>query len=161
MSGPLFRKLAKHIPFHKTLKLINHWKPLRGAGIRVTHCSEDLLEIDVEMPLKWSNTNYVGTHFGGSLYSMVDPFFMLMLIQKLGPEYIVWDKGAKIDFKKPGRGTVRAQFRFTEAEIADIKLKADSQEKYIFDKEVNVTNEQQEVVTHVVKTLYVKRKKPT
>jgi acyl-coenzyme A thioesterase PaaI-like protein len=79
-----------------------------GAGIRVTRLGPHA--VDVEMKLRRWNRNYVGTHFGGSLYSMTDPFFMLMPIENLGPEYIVWDKAATIRFKKPGRGKVRASF---------------------------------------------------
>jgi len=64
------------------------------AGIRVRRISADFQTIDVEMPLRFWNRNYVGTHFGGSLYSMCDPFFMVMLMENLGPDYIVWDKAA-------------------------------------------------------------------
>src|SRR5208282_1249110 len=97
---------------------LNLYPPLRGAGIRVTRASADWREIDVEMKLRWWNRNAVGTHYGGSLYSMTDPFFMLMLIQNLGKDYIVWDKAASIRFKKPGRGTVFANFRLSEEQIA-------------------------------------------
>src|SRR5689334_18498320 len=90
---------------------INFYSPYLGAGVRVTRVSEDFRQVDVEMPLRFYNRNYVGTHFGGSLYSMCDPFYMLMLIHILGPEYIVWDKAAAIRFKKPGKGVVKASFR--------------------------------------------------
>ena len=73
--------------------------------------------IDVEMKLRFWNKNYVGTHFGGSLYAMTDPFFMLMLLDNLGPEYLVWDKAATICFKKPGRGKVRAEFRLSDEQV--------------------------------------------
>lgn len=110
------------------------------------------------MPLRWFNKNYVGTHFGGSMYAMTDPFLMMMLINNLGSNYIVWDKGAKIDFKKPGRGTVRVRFELSEAEIEEIKAAADAQGKYVFDRVVHVLDEADEVVAEVVKTLYVRRK---
>jgi len=67
------------------------------------------------MRLRWWNANYVGTHYGGSLYSMADPFFMVMLIENLGKDYIVWDKAATIRFKKPGRGKMSAGFRLSES----------------------------------------------
>ena len=70
--------------------LMNIWAPFLGAGIRVKRLGPDWKEIDVEMKLRWWNANYVGTHYGGSLYSMTDPFFMLMLIENLGKDYIVW-----------------------------------------------------------------------
>jgi len=82
--------------------LLNIWAPFLGAGIRVKRLGPDWKEIDVEMKLRWWNANYVGTHYGGSLYSMTDPFFMLMLIENLGKDYIVRDKSASIRFKKTG-----------------------------------------------------------
>jgi len=69
--------------------LINLWPPFLGAGIRVTRLQPDWKAIDVEMKLRFWNANYVGTHFGGSLYAMTDPFYMLMLIENLGSDYVV------------------------------------------------------------------------
>jgi acyl-coenzyme A thioesterase PaaI-like protein len=104
------------------LRSINAWPPFLGAGIRVTRMASKA--IDVEMKLRFWNRNYVGTHFGGSLYSMTDPFFMLMLLDNLGPEYLVWDKAATIRFKKPGRGKVRAEFRLSDEQIDEIRRAA-------------------------------------
>jgi Domain of unknown function (DUF4442) len=80
--------------------LLNIWPPFLGAGIRLRRIAPDWKAIDVEMKLRWWNRNYVGTHYGGSLYSMADPFLMLMLIENLGKDYIVWDKAASIRFRK-------------------------------------------------------------
>ena len=67
--------------------------------------------MDVEMKLRFWNANYVGTHFGGPLFAMTDPFYMLMLMATLGCDYIVWDKSASIRYRKAREGTVRAEFR--------------------------------------------------
>jgi hypothetical protein len=91
-------------------KLINWYPPLLGAGIRVRHRDGDAYTIKVKMPLTRLNLDAVGTHFGGSLYAMCDPWFMLILMQHLGRDYIVWDKAAVIQFVKPGKGTVYATF---------------------------------------------------
>ena len=82
------------------------YPPYLGAGISVQHMSADFRHVKVRMGLGWYNRNYVGTQFGGSLYSMVDPFYMLMLMENLGRDYIVWDKAASIDFVSPGKGPV-------------------------------------------------------
>ena len=87
------------------------YPPYLGAGIRVQHMSADFRHVKVRMGLGWYNRNYVGTQFGGSLYSMTDPFFMLMIMENLGRDYIVWDKAASIDFISPGKGPVHAEFR--------------------------------------------------
>ena len=82
------------------------WPPFLGAGIRVRSLADDYREAVVELRFGRLNRNYVGTHFGGSLYSMTDPFFAIMLMHNLGGEYLVWDKSGSIEYVAPGRGTV-------------------------------------------------------
>jgi acyl-coenzyme A thioesterase PaaI-like protein len=140
------------------LRAINAWPPFLGAGIRVTRMGSKA--VDVEMKLRRWNRNYVGTHFGGSLYSMTDPFFMLMLLDNLGPEYLVWDKAATIRFKKPGRGKVRAEFRLSDEQIDEIRRAATNgktEPTFV----VQVKDEAGEVVAEVEKVLWVKRKAST
>jgi len=158
MKQPLLYDLYDWFSLNSFRHIVNLWPPLLGAGIKIEKISEDFRFISVSLKLKWFNKNYVGTHYGGSIYSMTDPFYMLMLIKNLGDNYIVWDKAAYIDFKKPGRGKLHAKFIFTAEELADIQKKADANEKYIFDKPVDIYDEQNEIVASVVKTLYVKRK---
>jgi len=110
------------------------------------------------MKMRFWNKNYVGSHYGGSLFSMTDPFLMLMLINNLGRDYIVWDKVASIRFKKPGKGTVRAHFQITPEEIESIRLQADQGAKVEPVFQVLVLDESGAVVAEVKKTLYVRRK---
>ncbi|HEU5413678.1 MAG TPA: DUF4442 domain-containing protein [Candidatus Angelobacter sp.] len=143
----------------KLKRRIRFYPPYLGAGVRVTHVSDDFRTVKVEMPLHFYNKNYVGTHFGGSLYAMCDPFYMLMLINILGPGYIVWDKAATIRFKRPGKGLVKATFTISEEKIAEIRAAADSQPKVEPEFHVSVTDEKGDVVAEIDKLLYV-RKKP-
>ena len=138
------------------LRWINIWPPLLGAGIRVRWRSNR--DVDVEMKLRAWNRNYVGTHYGGSLYSMTDPFYMLMLMENLGRGYIVWDKAASIRFRKPGKGRVKAEFRLTDAQLDDIREKLKLQEKYEPTFVVEVKDEAGEVVAEVQKVLHIRRK---
>jgi Domain of unknown function (DUF4442) len=131
---------------------------LLGAGIRVTRFDEDWRAVDAEIPLRWWNRNYVGTQYGGSLYSMTDPFYMLMLIENLGSAYVVWDKSATIRFRKPGRGKVRAEFRLGEDVIAEIRAAAEREGKIERQFAVEVKNENGEVVAEVTKVLHVRKK---
>lgn len=140
--------------------LLNIWPPFLGAGIRVRRITPNWKEIDVEMKLRWWNRNYVGTHYGGSLYSMVDPFFMLMLIENLGKDYIVWDKAASIRFRKPGRGTVFASFRLLNEQINEIRQALTSQEKIERRFTVEVKDHSGSVVAEVEKLLHLRRKDP-
>jgi acyl-coenzyme A thioesterase PaaI-like protein len=139
------------------LRAINIWPPFFGAGIRVKW-GADHRSVDVEMKLRFWNRNYVGTHYGGSLYSMTDPFFMLMLMENLGPGYIVWDKAASIRFRKPGKGRVKAEFRLTEQQLDDIRTQLATQEKYEPVFMVEVKDEAGDVVAEVQKVIYVRCK---
>lgn len=112
----------------------------------------------VRMKLRWWNRNYFGTHFGGSLYAMCDPFFALILAQRLGSGYIVWDKAAAIRFVRPGRGTVSARFEIPADEVEAIRRAADQAGKVEPEVTVEVVDEAGEVVARVEKTLYVRRK---
>jgi hypothetical protein len=137
---------------------IRFYPPYLGAGIHVTHVSDDFRTVKVEMPLRFYNKNYVGTHFGGSLYSMCDPFYMLMLINILGRDYIVWDKAASIRFKKPGSGLVKATFHISEEKIAEIRAAADAQGKVEPQFQVDVTDPEGNVIAEIDKLLYVRRR---
>lgn len=150
----LSRRLGKPRLFKWLLTL---YPPYLGAGVRVTHVSKDLRRIDVAMRLGRLNRNYVGTQFGGSLYSMCDPFFMLMLMENLGPDFIVWDKAASIRFLKPGRGTVTARFEISSAQIEELRRAAEVG-KVEPEFEVEVKDATGEIVARVHKTLHIRRK---
>ncbi len=138
--------------------LMNLWPPFLGAGIRVKRLQPDWKEIAVEMKLRRWNSNYVGTHYGGSLYSMTDPFFMLMLIENLGRDYIVWDKSASIRFRKPGEGKVSAIFRLSDQQIEEIRQALKTQEKVDREFTVEVKDESGTVIAEVQKLLHVCKK---
>lgn len=144
----------------KLKRRLKFYPPYIGAGVRVTEIADDFSTIRVEMPLRFYNRNYVGTHFGGSLYSMCDPFYMLMLINILGRDYVVWDKAATIRFKKPGKGLVKAVFHIPPEKVAEIKAAADTQGKVEPMFQVNVTDSEGNVIAEIDKLLYVRKKSP-
>jgi acyl-coenzyme A thioesterase PaaI-like protein len=139
-------------------RLVNFWPPFLGAGIRVTHIAPDMKAIDVEMTLRFWNANYVGTHFGGSLFAMTDAFYMLMLIANLGPDYVVWDKAASIRYKRPGRSTMRAEFRLSDSQVDEIRERLKTLPKYEPVFSVAVKDEHGTVIAEVEKVLHIKRK---
>ena len=142
-------------------RLINFYGPYVGAGVKLKEMSGDFRYAKVEMPLTIYNKNYVGTQFGGSLYSMTDPWYMLMLIKNLGSEYIVWDKGATIDFKKPGRSKVRAEFKLTQELIDEIKAAVDEKVKVNWVFKVEIFDEDSTLIATVDKIVYVRKKSET
>jgi acyl-coenzyme A thioesterase PaaI-like protein len=144
---------------HNILKFgMNIWPPFLGAGIMVKHIAADYREIVVSMKLRWYNRNYVGTHFGGSLAAMTDPFYMLMLVHLLGSEYTVWDKTSTIDYLAPGRGTVTARFTLRDDQLAEIKGKTANGEPYFPEFSVDIVNQSGELIAKVEKKLYVRKK---
>ncbi len=140
-------------------RFVNFYPPFLGAGVRIKEISADLHTIEVHMPLRFWNKNYVGTHFGGSLYAMCDPFFMLILLHNLGSDYIVWDKSATIRFKKPGKGLVKAIFHISQERIDEIRAQADAQAKVEPQFQTVVTDTEGTVIAEVDKLLYVRKKK--
>ncbi len=137
---------------------MNLYPPYLGAGIRVMRVSRDFREIDVQLKRLPGNANAFGTHFGGSLYAMVDPFYCLQFFSALGPDYLVWDKSAKIEFVRPGKGTVTAKFRISEADIEAAKAATASGAKYLPVFTAEVLDAKGELVARVEKELYIRRK---
>ena len=138
-------------------KMINFYPPLFGAGIRSRTIDERTIEVELNLTI--FNRNIVGVHFGGSLYAMCDPWFMLILMRLLGPDYIVWDKAASIQFKKPGRGNVKARFYIPPERVDQIRTDVDALGKIEPVFTVDVVDTMGEVIAKVEKLLYVRRKK--
>lgn len=137
---------------------MNLWPPFWGMRIHILSISDDWRHIRMRMKLSLRNKNYVGTHFGGGLFVMVDPFYMLMLSNILGRDYLVWDKSAQIEFVSPGRTTVFADFRLDEAAIAEIKAQTASGDKFEPTFPVDIVDAQGKIVARVRKTTYIRRK---
>lgn len=154
----LMTRLQHKLPPGLMRFLFNLWPPFRGAKIKVDYISPDYRIFKTSMKLGLLNRNNLGVHFGGSLFAMTDPFFLVILTKNLGYHYVVWDKAATIEFKKPGRGLVSAHCEMSQQEITDIRARVDQSGKYVFDRSVDVLNTKNEVVATITKTIYVKTK---
>lgn len=142
-------------------RLINLWPPLLFAGIRADHISDDFRSVDVSLTLHWYNTNINGAHYGGSLFSMTDPWYGLMLLKNLGDrDYMVWTKNASIDYLSPGKGRVQARFRLTEEDIAEVRAHLETQEKILRPYEIDIVDARNTVVAKVINTVYLRRRHP-
>ncbi len=140
-------------------RVLNLWPPFLFTGIHVAKIGDDWRQARVELRMRPWNRNYVGSHFGGSLFAMTDPFWMLMAMHALGRDYIVWDKAGAIEFVKPGRGTVTAEFRLDDAALDEIRAATADGDKYLRWFDVDVRNADGDVVANVRKQLYVRRKR--
>ncbi len=138
--------------------LLNVWPPFRAAGIRVREIDADYRFATVELRMKLFNRNYVGTHFGGSLFAMTDPFFMLLMMHRLGPGYVVWDKAGAIRFRKPARGTVTARIALDDAAVAAARVAADGGARHEPTFRVPLLDAQGVVVAEVEKTLHIRKR---
>ena len=138
--------------------IMNLWPPFIGLRIHIVHIAPNWREVTIRMKLSLRNKNYVGTHFGGGLFAMTDPFYMLMLMNVLGSDYLVWDKSANIHFIKPGRGSVFAHFRLSDEQLNVVYEKTAAGEKYEPTWRVDIVDAAGAVIATVDKTLYIRRK---
>jgi hypothetical protein len=127
----------------------------RGTGGRVTHIEPDWSEVEVKVPRNLRTRNYVGTIFGGSMYGAVDPIYMLMLINRLGDDYVVWDKAAEIRFKKPGKSDLYATFEIPDEEVTAIERALEDAESIDREYTVDLVDASGVVHATVEKTLHV------
>ena len=137
---------------------MNLWPPFLFSGIRVEAIDDDWRYARVRLKLRWYNRNYVRTQFGGNLFAMTDPFWMILTLEALRHEYIVWDKAGEIEFVAPGRGDVLAEIRLEDAFLDEIRAATAGGDKYLRWCETLIKSESGELIARVRKQLYVRRK---
>lgn len=148
LSTPLLAKWA-----------FNLWPPFWGTGFWLTKIHSDYQEIQIKLNLRFYNRNYIGIHFGGSLFSMTDPFYTLMLFKNLGKNYFVCDKAAKIEYLKPGKNHVMATFKIDDNLIDTIKEKTKQGDAFIAPLSVEIKDlNSQEVIAKVHRELFIQHK---
>lgn len=139
-------------------RLINFWPPFLFTGIRVLELADDWTRVTVRLGLHFWNRNYVGTQFGGTLFAMTDPWWMLLAMHRLGQRYLVWDKAGAIEFVAPGKADVYAQFVLEESVVEELRAAAADGSKVLRWFEVDVKTADGTVVARVRKQLYVRLK---
>lgn len=138
---------------------MNLWPPFLFAGIRVVEIAPDYRYARVRMRLRPWNRNFFGTHFGGSLFAMTDPFWVLLLFNQLGGEHVVWDQAGEIEFVAPGRGTVYAEFRLTDEHVSEVLEQTANGEKALVWFDTDVVGQDGTVIAKVRKQVYARRKR--
>ncbi|WP_159019118.1 DUF4442 domain-containing protein [Algibacter sp. L3A6] len=133
-----------------------NWSPMyrRSTG-RLLKVSEDLMYVKIKIPLSIKNRNFVGTIFGGSLFSATDPIYMIQLMNILGDDYVVWDKSATINFKRPAKETVFAEFIFSEEDLNLIKTEVSKNGEFNLVKTPNIVDKNGTIIAELSKTIYV------
>ena len=148
----------KNSKFGKLIKKINMYPPYLGMAVSVRSFREDFTRFEVELRARWYNRNLFGTHFGGSLYSMSDPFFVFIITVNFGSGYIVWDKSATIDFLKPANGTILGIFEISKDRLEEIRAEVDELGKNTYHFEADLVDEAGQAVARVRKEVYVRSK---
>ncbi len=140
-------------------RVINLWPPFLFSGIRVLAIGDDWRSARVVLRRRWYNRNYVGVHFGGSLFAMADPFWMILVKECLGRDYLVWDKSAEIEFVAPGRTDVFAEFNVEDSVLDALRAATADGAKILHWFELEIRSAAGDVVARVRKQLYVRRKR--
>jgi acyl-coenzyme A thioesterase PaaI-like protein len=151
---PLQALMSSHVGMRR---MLNIWPPFLFSGISVREISKDFRYTKVRLKKKSLTSNYVGTLFGGSLFAMTDPFYMLMILKNLGRDYIVWDKRSEIEYVAPGKSTVYAEFEVKETDLEEIKREVTAAGKYLKWFEVEIKTSDGTVVAIVKKQIYVRK----
>lgn len=154
MSKPMIKLFSPQT----VVKALSYWPPYFFSGVSVKSINPEFTRIEVCLKQRFWNTNYVGTHFGGTLYSMCDPFYMFILLDKLKKDHIIWDKAAEIEFVRPGKGTVTAIFEISEETIKRIEEESLQQFKSNYLFKTLIMDSKGQVVAKVQKVIYVRRK---
>ncbi len=155
---PSLQTLSKDLGATALRRGLNLWPPFLAASVHVDRISPDFREFDVSLRMRPWSRNYVGTQFGGSLFAMCDPWWMLGALRCLGDEYIVWDKAGEIDFVSPGRTDVRTSIRITDELLDEIRAATADGSKYLVWCDNDVVAEDGTLVARYRKQLYVRRK---
>lgn len=138
--------------------LLNFWPPFLINAIRVQSLSDDYTEAKVVLRLRPWNRNYVKSQFGGNLFAMVDPFWMLLVMHQLGKDYYVWDKAGAIDFVAPGYEDVYAHFKLETGVVDELRAAAAGGGKVLHWFETEVVTGSGKVIAVVRKQIYVRLK---
>ena len=136
----------------------NAWPPLLFAGVRVEHIAADFRHVRVRLAKSPLTANYFGTQFGGSMFAMTDPFWMLMLTRNLGPGYTVWDRRGEIEFVRPGRTALTTEFTLTADAVGEIRAATADGEKALRWFGNDILDRDGALVARTRKQVYIRRK---
>jgi acyl-coenzyme A thioesterase PaaI-like protein len=138
--------------------VLNFFPTYRRTGGRATFIAADFSDVHIRLKLGWGTKNYVGTMFGGSMTSAADPVYMIQLMQLLGKDYVVWDKSAHIQFKRPGDRTLYIRFLITDELLANIKERVLTEQEFDIELSTNWVDKEGTVYAKVSKVLYIASK---
>jgi len=138
--------------------LFNYFPMFWSTGAKITYLAADFKEIHIKLPLSWRTRNYVGTIFGGSMFSATDVLYFLLVVKNIGEDYIVWDKASSIRFKKPGKGTLYTKAVISDEEIEIIKTELLNVDKIDRVYYLDLIDEAGDICASIEKTIHIQNK---
>jgi hypothetical protein len=90
---------------------------------------------------------------------MTDPWWMILVMESLGRDYIVWDQAAEIEFVAPGREDVFAEFHLDDTVLDELRAATADGGKHLRWFETEVKTASGTLVARIRKRLYVRRKR--
>lgn len=156
-----YQKLSKYgtkvIGKPKLFKWAFNLSPMyRRSTARIQSVSEDLSKICIKLPINYKNRNYMGTIFGGSMFSSVDPIPMVQLIHLTDHQYVIWDKSAEIYFKRPAHVDLYADFIYTKEELQEIEERVKTENEIVIVKTTQLTDKNKKnLYCEIKKTIYI------
>ncbi len=136
----------------------NFFPVYRGTGGRVQYIRHDYRAITVRIPLSWRTRNYVGTIYGGSMFGATDPMYMLMLMENLGNDYVVWDKAGSIRFRRPAKDTLFAHFEIDQTLLDSIKEEVAINQETNREFKIYLKDQNGKVYADITRTVYIANK---
>ncbi|WP_430435456.1 DUF4442 domain-containing protein [Photobacterium phosphoreum] len=94
----------------------------------------------------WWNKKANRTQYCGSIFSLTDSVYSLILRGILGKQYFVWDTAAKIDFILTANSGLFVDFVISDACITEIIAATAEGNKYLPEFSVSVSKANNEVV---------------
>lgn len=155
----LFNTISSVIGKGRLFRILFNLSPMyRRTGGRLVEVSDDLKYVKVKLALSYKTKNYVGTIYGGHMYSCVDGIYMVQLMNILGKKYVVWDKSASIRFRRPGNKTLFAEFSITNELLDQIKNEISQHQEKDFNLTVNLCDIEGNVYAEIEKVIYIASK---
>ncbi len=154
----LHTKLTESLRTRLYRYAMNAFPAIFGTGVKILFIEDKWHEVQLRLAVNFWSRNYVGTIFGGSMFSATDPFYMIMLYRILGTEYVVWDKSATIRFKRPGTEKIYARLILTPDFIEKVKSEVSEKGEMNYELKVNWVNKNEKVIAEIDRTLYVATK---
>ena len=150
--------MSESLKTRVTRILFNYVPMFWSTGAKITYLADDYKEMHLKLPLNWRTRNYVGTIFGGSMFSSTDVLYFLLVHKNLGEGYIVWDKASCIRFKKPGTGTLYTRAVISDEEIEIIKSELLNTDKIDRVYYLDLVDESGDICASVEKTIHIQNK---